>query len=516
MLVIWAGLAFYNRESSFWGKDLAGHPDESAHFTTGVMMGEFLRTPKAWVYPVAFASDFYAHYPKVAIGHWPPMFYVVEAAWFGVFGESVAAARTLVLLIGTLLMLATAAWIALESNWILGTTAFVFLSAVPIVGVSVSYVLADGLVALLCLAAMFVWSRFVDQGRARDASLFVVLAAMAILTKGNAWVLLMAACLSPALARNLRCYLRPSFWIAILSTIALAAPFYWIAQKLQSAYPIDNITNSANVSVLWLRVQALIGLTNTLPTPAWLFVGLGLILGWKTLNRGRWAVAVSFFVSLVAFLGLTGLSFEGRVLLPALPFLTILAVGGILFAMQLNRLWRNAILIVFASLLFLPKIEFWPHVRSGYGELASLIPVRQTGLALLIASDSIGEGATVVDRLIKDPSRKDVVLRGTKFLSQQDANGFDYKELYPEDAALLSELRRVPVHYVVVDEWSSRSSTVRLRRVATNHFQLLATRYIDGKRVDLFEDPTAAGRSIENLKFSLGPWHGDRTVEYRR
>ncbi len=444
------------------------------------------------------------------------MFYVVEAAWFQVFGESISAARSLVLLIGALLLLGTAAWVALESNWILGAAAFAMLSGVPIVGVSITYVLSDGLVALLCLAAMFVWSRFVDNGRARDAALFVLLATMAILTKGNAWVLLMAACLSPALARNSRCYLRPSFWIAILSTITLAAPFYWIAQNFQSSYPINNIAESASASVLWLRMQALIGLTDILPTAAWLFVGLGLMLGSKTLSRSRWAVVVSFFVSLIAFLGFTGLSFEGRVLLPALPFLTILAVGGILFAMQLNQLWRSGIWIVFVSLLLLPKVEFWPQVRNGYGNFASLIPLGQTGLALLVASDSIGEGAMVVDRLIKDRSRKHVVLRGTKFLSQQDANGAGYQELYPDDAALLVALRLVPVHFVVVDEWSNRPSTVRLRRVAATHFHLLATRYIDGKRVELFEDQTAAGRTIENLKFSLGPWHGDRLVEYRR
>ena len=32
-----------------------------------------------------FAKDYYEHYPKVALGHWPPMFYVIQSAWTLVF-----------------------------------------------------------------------------------------------------------------------------------------------------------------------------------------------------------------------------------------------------------------------------------------------------------------------------------------------------------------------------------------------------------------------------------------------
>jgi hypothetical protein len=32
-----------------------------------------------WPNPLRFAQAFYDYYPKVAFGHWPPFFYVVEA-----------------------------------------------------------------------------------------------------------------------------------------------------------------------------------------------------------------------------------------------------------------------------------------------------------------------------------------------------------------------------------------------------------------------------------------------------
>ncbi|SRR6056297_1101626 len=56
------------------------HPDEPAHFVTGVMVTEYLRGAE-FTAPVEFAEAFYLRYPKVAFGHWPPLFYFVQAAW---------------------------------------------------------------------------------------------------------------------------------------------------------------------------------------------------------------------------------------------------------------------------------------------------------------------------------------------------------------------------------------------------------------------------------------------------
>src|SRR5438552_1600113 len=56
------------------------HPDEPAHFVTGLMLRDYVVEgfPSA---PMAFATDFYLHYPEVAFGHWPPVFYLFEAIW---------------------------------------------------------------------------------------------------------------------------------------------------------------------------------------------------------------------------------------------------------------------------------------------------------------------------------------------------------------------------------------------------------------------------------------------------
>ena len=86
-----------------------------------------------WQPPMNFARNFYSHYPIVAIGHWPPMFYAVQATWTLPFGVS----RLSVLLLMAMLSAATAtvvfaSWQRRFGTAAGGALALAFLS-VPIV-----------------------------------------------------------------------------------------------------------------------------------------------------------------------------------------------------------------------------------------------------------------------------------------------------------------------------------------------------------------------------------------------
>src|ERR1700730_1585230 len=80
--------------------EFAGYPDEGAHYVTGLMVHDYIVRHHFDSFQ-AFAENYYLHYPKVAIGHWPPFFYVVEAAWMLVFPVS----RSSMLLLMALLTL---------------------------------------------------------------------------------------------------------------------------------------------------------------------------------------------------------------------------------------------------------------------------------------------------------------------------------------------------------------------------------------------------------------------------
>src|SRR5579864_989864 len=68
----WRGNAY----QSEW----SGTEDEAAHYVTGLMVHDYIRDglPAS---PLGYARRYYEHYPKVAIGHWPPVFYILQAAW---------------------------------------------------------------------------------------------------------------------------------------------------------------------------------------------------------------------------------------------------------------------------------------------------------------------------------------------------------------------------------------------------------------------------------------------------
>ena len=78
------------------------HPDEAAHFTTGVMTHDYLKN-ELGSSPLRFAKEFYVRYPKIAFGHFPPTFYVIQAGWYLLFGVSKTSALLLVGLITTIL-----------------------------------------------------------------------------------------------------------------------------------------------------------------------------------------------------------------------------------------------------------------------------------------------------------------------------------------------------------------------------------------------------------------------------
>src|SRR5438309_11882614 len=60
--------------------ELGGSPDEPAHYVTGLLVRDYVAAGLPWN-PLFYAQNFYVHYPKVALGHWPPFFYLVQAAW---------------------------------------------------------------------------------------------------------------------------------------------------------------------------------------------------------------------------------------------------------------------------------------------------------------------------------------------------------------------------------------------------------------------------------------------------
>ncbi|HSK21311.1 MAG TPA: hypothetical protein VK912_19300 [Longimicrobiales bacterium] len=109
-----------------------------------------------------FARDYYAHYPKIAIGNWPPLFYMVEGAWLLVTPVHAASVRVLLSLITV--GLAWAVFLALRRDLDFAHSAFgamLLLAMHPIASFDGTIMRERGRTGRRRLGQA--WARFMDR-----------------------------------------------------------------------------------------------------------------------------------------------------------------------------------------------------------------------------------------------------------------------------------------------------------------------------------------------------------------
>ena len=189
---IFGGVALFQFSQRVDESNLAGYPDESAHFVTGVCLLDYCKTAFG-TNPVSFAESYYAHYPKVAFGHWPPLFYAVEALWYGVLGVTTLNA---LLLVGCITALAALVlFLRLQRLYglsvaLFATSAFLWL---PTVRRSTLLLMPDMLAGLFTLLAVLALCDGWILGARRYWIQFGLWTLIAILTKESAASLLVFA-----------------------------------------------------------------------------------------------------------------------------------------------------------------------------------------------------------------------------------------------------------------------------------------------------------------------------------
>src|SRR5271154_3145026 len=73
-LLLAAMVVFFQWASDSRHSELGSHPDEAAHFVTGLMVRDYIASGMHGN-PLTFANNYYQHYPKIGLGIWPPFFY---------------------------------------------------------------------------------------------------------------------------------------------------------------------------------------------------------------------------------------------------------------------------------------------------------------------------------------------------------------------------------------------------------------------------------------------------------
>ena len=475
-----------------YSADFGGNPDEAAHYVTGVMVRDYLATVP-WTAPMAFARNFYNHYPIVAVGHWPPVFYVVQALWMLPFGVS----RLSVLLLMALLSAAAATvvfvfwrarWGALLAAWV----ALLFLS-IPIVQEYGRMVMAEILVTLFMMLAALAYSRYMETERWRDSMRFGLIASACILTKPNGLALAFVPVIAVIAGRRLDLLKRFSFWIPALIVAVLCAPWYLLTADLaQEGW-------SASYEPSWLLRQPAaenaLHLVRNIGPGMFVLGVIGIVCELRPKTDRQPSpystVMAAVIASVWLFHSFVAPVRDARHLIPAIPAMLGLAVAALVAlagVVATSRIPAQKVALWSAALI---AIAFWSRGTGSHAVMRAETAVHEvlsrTGPsdAVMVSSEGFGEGVFIAELAEKERRPGHRVVRASKALSSSTWNGSDYRLLFDSAMEADEYLKAENINVIVLDSESAGSRrSVPHHRLLLEVVQIPRWRRIDSEPAD--------------------------------
>ncbi len=447
-------------ESSF-----GAHDDEPAHMVTGLMVHDYL-TESELGNPMRFAEQYYKHYPKVAMGQWPPVFYATQAVWMAAFGVGRVSLIALMSLLAAGVATALFAFLRGEFGTPIAATAGAVFVGLPLVQHFTGLVMTEVPMALLCTLAAMSFGRYLDTGTTRSSVTFGVLASLAILTKGNGIALGLLVPITILMTRRWELLRRPNFWLSAVIVAAICAPWYWITIPITSTTWEGGSSPTLAYSMEAMRFYAIQAVRQggfVLTAIA----GLGLVT--RCMERplsGRWAAMIALLPSLALVYVILPSSINERHLVVALPaWIALFAAGLVWLTQRLPQLRLARMRIVPLVFIAFVLAENFELPRKDYRGIdvavANLIEdPRFEDSIFMIASDACGEGIFISEMAMRERAREHFVVRATKLLASSDWWGKNYQLRFDSTAELEAYLAAIPVGVIALD--SSADPSERL------------------------------------------------------
>jgi hypothetical protein len=453
-------------------------PDEASHYVTSLLIHDYLGASNLFE-PWSFAQEFFLHYPKIGLGHWPPAMYGIVGLWMIAFGDTRLSALILILCLAT----SFAIVIYAISKKMMGRLPAIFCSLIfvllPLTQEATARVMPEHFVNLLIFLSALQFANFLKTGRTKDSLIFGLICSIAILTRGSAWALGLLPIVSIVLTGTFYNLKKFSFWASSIPVILLAVPWYYSTRNMSEG----SWLGASGGNPFWIEalnsftVNIYEALGASLLIPAFWGVWIKIVHPYlKKQVQPEWAVLAALAISIFILHCLIPVGLEPRYMLALMPSIIIFAAAGIVSVSNythhivigryyssrmisqtsLNSLLFGLLFVGF--LVFNFSLPTQVHAQGFDQAAASLIKsLNGRPATYLIISDARGEGSMVASIASGEKRLSSFVLRGSKILVREDWFGRGSVDLFDTPNNLKDILAQIPVDFVLFDKSISSS-----------------------------------------------------------
>ncbi|MGC2112251.1 MAG: glycosyltransferase family 39 protein [Candidatus Korobacteraceae bacterium] len=447
------------RAGDFWWSDAPRHAMDGV-FYYDMARNLPITHLKRW------AMDYYLQYPAITVLFFPPLFALIEAVFFGLFGVSATTAQ---LTVSVFLLGAAYGAYLLTRRWV-GRLAALSVGLL-FVGTPIMALWGRQVMLEIPAFAFLIWScyfffRYLDTLRARDLYLAVGFVVAGMYTKQPVMFIVAAYLLTLFVVFRIDLFRRSDFWwstVLLITGVFPLAIFTWLwgRYNVQQSMGGDWVEYSRTSIAGWLYVA------RQWPSEiGWLLAGLAGVYCIGALLRPNWrlpSAAMVFFVGWIVsgyvFFTLIAIKSQRYTIFLVFP-LVLFAVLALVRAIPARVGPYITIVLsggLFAHMLLTDHVPYVSGYRAAAEYVCSVAPPDS-----VVLFSGLRDGSFIFNVKTNPDCKNLSIIRSDKLLLRvmMMRSMFGVKELGVSEAQFREMLGRYGVHYIVIepDFWADLKS----------------------------------------------------------
>jgi hypothetical protein len=456
---LFAAALFVQWKSGTLNSELGGYPDEAAHYVTSLMFHQYL-TEGNFQNPVHFAENYYLHYPKVAIGHWPPAYYVLTSAWMLPFGTSIKAVLILQAVLAALVGLLLYKSLAQDLGAPIATLVSVFWITLPVTQNSYTLVMSELLLTATSLLAAMSFASFLQSKQNRSVYLWGFWTFVSVMTKGSGFAVFAIPAFAFLWRENRWILKNRRMWGTVALCAAMILPWQlWTSRMVANGMDTRGVSGAIVGQAVASVQQFVPNLGFLLATLSGLGVLVFLLGKARSVTPQYWICQLGLIVGTYVLHIVSPNGIEPRRVLMAIPSLLAFSGLGLLFVTDLVAKSRPFRLVVPVAALVIYLVSMGQMIsKPDWGwraVLASNISRYNADTPILIAGGTYAENIAISEIAQLLPRPKEYLIRSTKLLAESDWSGTEYKPRVSRLDGVEDALDNIPINVIALEDDTS-------------------------------------------------------------